>query len=169
MTSFSIIPADEHYIESFRRCLDIVARERQYLAITEAPPREAARAFVQTLISGAGIQYYALDDDEQVIGWCDVVKNPLEGFRHCGQLGMGLAPFARGRGIGRALADATIERAWDMGLERIELEVFASNVRAKALYDALGFVVEGVKVHSRKLDGRYDDNILMVLKRKPGT
>jgi RimJ/RimL family protein N-acetyltransferase len=40
-----------------------------------------------------------------------------------------------------------------MGLERIELEVFASNTGANRLYEKAGFVVEGVKKKRRKLDG----------------
>jgi hypothetical protein len=49
------------------------------------------------------------------------------------------------------------------GAERIELEVFASNARALALYDKLGFVREGVRRRARKLGGEYDDVVLMAI------
>jgi RimJ/RimL family protein N-acetyltransferase len=61
--------------------------------------------------------------------------------------------------------EAAITAGWEAGLERIELEVFASNTRAFALYEKLGFVTEGVKRRARKLDGQYDDNVLMALLR----
>jgi ribosomal protein S18 acetylase RimI-like enzyme len=61
---------------------------------------------------------------------------------------------------------ASIERAWLDGLERIELEAFASNARAVALYRKLGFGVEGIRVRARKLDESYDDNVLMALMRQ---
>jgi RimJ/RimL family protein N-acetyltransferase len=48
-------------------------------------------------------------------------------------------------------------------MERIELDVFASNKAAIALYLKLGFVTEGVKRRARKLDGEYDDNVFMAL------
>jgi len=48
-------------------------------------------------------------------------------------------------------------------LERIELEVFASNAPAIKLYEKVGFVVEGVKQKARKLDDIYDDLIEMAL------
>jgi len=48
-------------------------------------------------------------------------------------------------------------------MERIELEVFASNTAAINLYEKWGFVVEGVKKKTRKLDGLYDDLIVMSL------
>lgn len=53
------------------------------------------------------------------------------------------------------------------GMERIELDVFASNKAAIALYMKLGFVTEGVKCRARKLDGDYDDNVFMALLDTP--
>jgi len=72
-------------------------------------------------------------------------------------------PAVRGRGVGRRLAEAAIAAAKAQGAERIELEVFASNTRAIALYERLGFVREGVKRNARKLDGEYDDIVQMAL------
>ena len=47
---------------------------------------------------------------------------------------MGILPKYRGKGLGHRLATDTIRAATDAGMERIELEVFASNERAIALY-----------------------------------
>ena len=79
---------------------------------------------------------------------------------------MGLLSHVRGQGLGARLAVETIAVARGRRLERIELEVFASNERAIALYRKLGFVVEGIKRRGRKLDGQYDDNIIMALLSK---
>ena len=57
----------------------------------------------------------------------------------------------------------TIEKAKHTGLERIELEVFASNDPAIALYKKLGFAVEGLKRKALKRDGIYDDVIQMAV------
>ena len=48
-------------------------------------------------------------------------------------------------------------------MEKLELQVYASNVAARRLYERFGFVVEGTRVRARKLDGKYDDVILMGL------
>lgn len=56
-----------------------------------------------------------------------------------------------------------LQKAKGMGLERVELEVFASNAPAIALYEKMGFVTEGVKKRARKLDGLYDDVVQMAL------
>ncbi len=45
----------------------------------------------------------------------------------------------------------------------IELEVFGSNTRAIRLYERLGFAYEGVRRKARKLDGAYEDLIVMAL------
>jgi RimJ/RimL family protein N-acetyltransferase len=101
------------------------------------------------------------------VGWCDVERLHLEGFRHVGRLGMGVLQAYRRQGIGRRLAMAAITAARTAGIERIELEVFASNAGAIRLYDRLGFEHEGVKRQARKLDGRYDDIVLMALLGEP--
>lgn len=54
-------------------------------------------------------------------------------------------------------------------LARIELEVFASNVAAIALYERLGFVHEGRKRSARILDGRIEDMLCMALVTTPGS
>lgn len=72
---------------------------------------------------------------------------PLESTRHFMQL------FVDGLGI-QMLAVTPTDTV---------VEVFASNVPAIALYQTLGFVTEGTKRRARKLDGEYDDNIVMAL------
>ena len=46
---------------------------------------------------------------------------------------------ARGRGLGRALVEAALERARERGCRRIELDVNEDNTAALALYEACGF------------------------------
>ncbi|MEP6757424.1 MAG: GNAT family N-acetyltransferase, partial [Chthonomonadales bacterium] len=98
---------------------------------------------------------------EVVIGWCDIVPKKMEGFRHIGTLGMGIKEGYRGQGIGSRLMESTLNRAKEIGLERVELDAFATNTNAIALYKKFGFEVEGVKKAARKLDGIVEDNICM--------
>jgi ribosomal protein S18 acetylase RimI-like enzyme len=146
-------------LESFRECLDAVAQERRWLAMVSAPPLDAIRAY---LLANAPIRFVA-SAAGRVVGWCDVTPSQLEGFRHSGTLGMGLLPAFRGRGLGRALLEQTLAAAREAGPTRIELEVFASNVGAIALYERFGFAHEGRKRSGRLLDGRYEDIVCMAL------
>jgi ribosomal protein S18 acetylase RimI-like enzyme len=161
-SAVKIIPIQEEHIEGFHRCLDEVARERKYLAFVEAPPLEATREFVLGNITRDIPQFVAILDD-QVIGFCDIRPNNLEGFRHSGQLGMGVLKSFRRQGIGQALTEAALTKAKEQGLERVELEVYASNLPAIHLYEKMGFRVEGRKKKARKLDGDTNDLVGMAL------
>jgi RimJ/RimL family protein N-acetyltransferase len=163
MDAIRIVETTDAHVEGFHRCVGEVARERRYIGLVDAPPLEASRAFFQSVIAGGGAHFVAMDVGDEVVGWCDIVRFGLEGFQHSGRLGMGLLAHVRGQGVGRRLAEATIDAAKARGIERIELEVFASNVRAIRLYERLGFAHEGVRLRARKLDGAYDDNVLMAL------
>ena len=157
-----ILPIAEEHIEGFHQCLDSVARERLYLAWVEAPPLDSTRAFVLSNIANNVIQFVAVADNE-VIGWCDISPLKHEGFKHRGELGMGIHKRYRGMGIGQDLITCAIQKAKEKGLERIELEVFASNVPAIKLYEKMGFVTESIKKKARKMDGAYEDVVEMVL------
>ena len=163
MDNIRIVPTTEAHVEGLQRCVDTVARERRWLGFVEGPPLVQTRAFVGMILGGAGVQFVALNDADEVVGWCDILRLDQESFRHGWRLGMGLLPAVRGQGVGRRLAEAAIAAAKERGAERIELEVFASNKAAIALYERLGFVREGVKRRARKLDGEYDDIVQMAL------
>jgi len=161
--AIEIIPIAEKYFEGFHACLDAVARERTYIALLQAPPLAATCEFVRSQIAQGVPQFVAVSRDERVVGWCDIVPKTLEGFRHSGRLGMGVHHDFRRRGIGRQLLAACLDQAKQRGLERVELEVFATNLPAIALYKRSGFVVEGVQKQARKLDNGYEDIVCMAL------
>jgi RimJ/RimL family protein N-acetyltransferase len=167
MDDVQLIPTAEQYVEGFHAAVDAVARERRYIGFVNGPPIESTRRFISHILEGGGVQLLAVTSNGAVVGWCDIIRNPNEGFRHVGRLGMGLLPNYRGHGLGKTLALRTIEAARQAGMERIELDVFASNKAAVALYLRLGFVTEGVKRRARKLDGEYDDNVFMALLDAP--
>jgi ribosomal protein S18 acetylase RimI-like enzyme len=159
-------PAD---IESFRACFDAVARERRWLAHVEAPPLEEVRRFVRDGLARGMVQRLALDG-ARVVGWCDVAPQSLEGFRHGGDLGMGILDGYRERRLGARLLEAALAGARERGLARVALEVYASNSRALALYRRFGFAEEGMKRAARILDGRAEDIVCMALwLREPAT
>ncbi len=57
---------------------------------------------------------------------------------------LAVRPEARGRGVGRALMDEAERWAKSRGYDRITLNVFSSNTRARAMYERLKFEPETV-------------------------
>lgn len=157
-----IVPIASVHIDSFHRALDLVARERRYLAMLEAPPIEEFREFVQNIIRRRYPQFVALSVGE-VVGWCDVLPKTWPIYAHTGVLGVALLPALRGQGVGTRLIERTLQAARAFGLSRVELTVRENNRNAIALYRKFGFVTEGLKRNALKIDGRYENQVLMAL------
>jgi len=157
-----IVPVHERHAVSYRECLDVVARERKYLAQVEALPPEQVLGFVRANMAGDANQFFALDG-ERVVGWADIFPHWAPAVAHRGVLGMGVHPDYRGLGLGRRLLAACIDKAWRQGLVRIELEARADNEAALALYTRAGFRHEALKARAMRFDGVFFDVVQMRL------
>ncbi|HSW92996.1 MAG TPA: GNAT family N-acetyltransferase [Gammaproteobacteria bacterium] len=162
MQNYQIISITEQYIESFREAVGSVARERKYLAFFDAPPLEMTRDFVLENLRDGWPHIVAVIENK-VIGWCDITSMHRPVFAHSGVLGIGILAQFRGQGIGEALMRAAIEKARTRGLTRIELTVREHNKPAIALYEKLGFQVEGLHRNSVCIDSEYENHISMAL------
>ncbi|MFO1311664.1 MAG: GNAT family N-acetyltransferase [Burkholderiales bacterium] len=149
-------------IEGFAACTAAVIAERAWLARVDAFPLEETARFVAHNIRTGNPQYVA-DAGGRIVGWCDVVRSSFAVHAHRGTLGMGLLAGYRGAGLGARLVAATVEAARGARFEQIDLAVFARNTRAIALYRRAGFRDVGIRRKGKKLDGEYDDVILMDL------
>ena len=81
---------------------------------------------------------------------------------HAVSIGMAVHDAYVGRGCGRALLGAVVDQAdrW-LAVTRIELHVWADNVRAIALYEAFGFEREGLHRAYGWRDGAWADSLSM--------
>ncbi len=75
--------------------------------------------------------------------------------------GLGVLPAAQGRGVGRALVEAAVARAWEEGAAKVTLRVLSTNQTARRLYERCGFDVEGVLVGEFVVDGSPVDDVWM--------
>jgi RimJ/RimL family protein N-acetyltransferase len=80
---------------------------------------------------------------------------------HVGQLGTFVLKERRGHGIGKQLAAQTFAFARSGGYEKLVIYVRASNSGAQTFYAGLGFVPCGRLARQVKIDGQYDDEIVM--------
>ena len=88
-------------------------------------------------ILGQGGHIFIAESDDEVVGTCALLREPDGSFWLAK---MAVAPQARGRGIGRALAEAAIARARALGAPRVELLSNTLLEPAIRLYRSLGFV-----------------------------
>jgi RimJ/RimL family protein N-acetyltransferase len=158
-----IVLLDESHIDSLRETVDHIARERIFLPFTEAPSLESMRKFLFSVIERRR-PYFVAASEDRVVGWCEVEPHiGRASFAHRGELGVGLLPNFRGRGVGRRLIQRTIDAAFEFGLSRIELTVRERNSNAIALYRSLGFLDEGLLRNALYLDDHYENLCLMAL------
>ncbi|MBL8745998.1 MAG: GNAT family N-acetyltransferase [Phycisphaerae bacterium] len=143
-----------------------MTRELSQCAHTPEEVEAHARELVSLAETGAGIALAAIVGDE--VGGAGMIRRqPRRRVRHVGHIGVGIAPAFQGLGLGRAIMEGLI--AWaraqpNNAVSRVDLFVFADNVRAIRLYESLGFVVEGRRRRAvRYEDGRETDDLIMGL------
>lgn len=91
-----------------------------------------------------------------------VAVTPRSGrSRHVGVLGISLREGYRDVGIGTELMREAEAQARGLGVELLTLEVFASNARARHVYEKVGFRVTGVVPKAIKRGGVYVDSVSM--------
>ena len=158
--SVAIRPIRLEDAQGHNACIGVVARERRYLGMIDAPPLADSIKFIENILAQDWPLFVA-EADGRIVGWCDIGVMSRPGTSHCGVLGMGLLPEWRGKGLGRRLMELALAKAAAIGLERVQLDVYVDNVRAIALYERMGFEREGKRRRARKLDGVYTDILMM--------
>jgi len=109
-------------------------------------------------------EHYLVSEREgRVTGYVRLVQDiPFPSGAHVRQIqGLVVDSAERGRGVGRALVDAACAEAVRQGARRITLRVLGWNGAARRLYEAAGFVVEGVLPGEFYIDGQYVDDVIM--------
>ncbi|CAA0105179.1 L-amino acid N-acetyltransferase AaaT [BD1-7 clade bacterium] len=147
-------------IDDFYAALSSVVNEGRFLLMSEPPSLEQVRAFILANIENNSAQYVARIDG-RLVGWADIVPSQRSTMTHGARLGMGIVCGHRRQGIGSALLSTALSHAWQTGLKRIELEVFADNEVAIHLYKTNGFNIEGTKRFARYSDEHYQDIVQM--------
>ena len=83
----------------------------------------------------------AVEDDLSISGIVTVLRG--SGWaHHTADVRLVVATARRGRGVGRALADAAVELAKSMGIEKLSVETMAANSGALSTFMAIGFSME---------------------------
>jgi putative acetyltransferase len=117
----------------------------------------------ELLTPGKGDMVLVAERDGRVVGTAGLhATGPALRRRHVMMLGISVAQEAQGQGVGRALMQALCSFADEWGqVLRLELQVYADNDRAIALYERFGFVREGLHHGYALRAGEYVDSVSM--------
>jgi len=126
---------------------------------------EQEASWLQMNLDDPGKIVIVAEREGRIIGLLNFHNGERKRIAHLGEFGMSINKAWRNRGIGRALLSTLIQWAQEHPrIEKVCLEVFATNVGAIALYESLGFQEEGRLRREIKLGpGKYVDTIRMAL------
>ncbi|MDX2105559.1 MAG: GNAT family N-acetyltransferase [Candidatus Melainabacteria bacterium] len=170
MTNKLIRELNESDVESFWKL--------RLRALKEEPESFGAsyEESVDMSIEGAANRLQKSDDafvlgafNPDLVGMLGLYRRQGLKLRHKGIIwGMYVAPERRGKGLGKALLSAAIERASAIpDLEHLMLSVVTTKEAARKLYLSLGFQIYGVENKALKLGEQLFDEELMSLTLKP--
>ena len=139
-----------------------IVAEKIYSAVDDPFTVERERDYLRSLAAREGA-FVAETADQQIVGFqsLDQWTTLFRSMGHVGQLGTFILREWRGRGVGRQLAAHTIAFARSVGYEKLVIYVRAANTGARAFYAGLGFVPCGRLTRQVRIDGAYDDEMVM--------
>lgn len=146
------VPASVELADSYNAALNEVAAEGKYLSVTEGYCEAQSRAFIAFCIENGFPTYFVIDENDKVVGWCDVVLRSEYEDMTTGSIGIGLLKEYRNAGIGRLLMHTVMQAAKRYGFERIILDVRKTNERAIHVYETLGFEYDHANDSTMKID-----------------
>jgi RimJ/RimL family protein N-acetyltransferase len=143
-----------------------VAEETEFFVLEpdEFPAtEEEERKWVQDHLDSPGKLLLLAEAAGTIIGSLSFEDGPYRRIAHRGSLGIAVVRQWRGQGVGTALLRTLLEWAEASPLiEKVCLEVFATNESAIRLYEKLGFVEEGRRLREIKRGpGDYVDAVAM--------
>ena len=146
----------------------LLAAHPEAFSSDAATERERAPETYLARIAGAGTAWpFTLTAwlGGQLAGAISCEREARLKTRHIGHVvGMMVHPDFRGRGVGRALVDACVDRSRATGeVELLTLSVTSGNEAAARLYERAGFTRYGRLERAIRIGGRYHAKELMVL------
>jgi RimJ/RimL family protein N-acetyltransferase len=118
---------------------------------------EQERERLRNLLKADNKAFFVAEEAGELIGFLWANGGDYRRNRHNVHIVIGIRESHTGRGIGKQLFQACEHWARDTRLHRLELTVMTHNVRGIALYQKLGFEIEGTAKHAMQVDGEYVD------------
>jgi len=132
------------------------------IATLDTTPRTGDDTSKWLLERGPRHPVLVADLDGAVVGWASLNQfNPRPAYNHVADFSVYVERGMRGKGIGRELLEALIERARAIGFHKMVLAAMAFNDAGLGLYRRAGFSRVGIYKEHGQLDGRWVDVVIM--------
>lgn len=122
---------------------------------------EQQRERIQRILGQANQTILVAEVDGRLVGYIAGMGGDYQRNRKTVHIVIGILQSYSGQGIGKRLFQALEEWAVEHGIHRLELVVMTHNQRGIALYQRMGYQVEGVKRDDLFVDGGFIDQYMM--------
>ncbi len=123
----------------------------------EPPARDVLERYWQGVLAMPKRELFVARLDNVICGTCQLLKPPVnnEVQSFAMQLTTNfVTPWARGHGLAKMLVIAAEKYASSEGFEVINLDIRETLVKAKDLYESMGYIRVGEHPHYAKVDGK---------------
>jgi len=124
---------------------------------------EDERQFINWLTQRPNSRLLVATHEESLVGFVAVMGGERNRTKHSAPLFLGVAQAFWSQGIASRMLAEVIAWAPLAKLKRLELTVHTTNLKAIVLYLRHGFVVEGTRRCSMRINDKYIDEYLMSL------
>ena len=163
--AYSIRTAQPDDAEAMLAYIRPIAEDTKFFVLEadEFPTVDEEQDWIQDHLDHPGKLLLLAEADGQLIGNISFETGPRRRISHRGDFGLSVARAWRGRGVGTTLIKTLLKWAASNPLvEKVCLDVFATNTRAIRLYRKLGFVEEGRRIKDIKRGPNdYVDTLMM--------
>lgn len=116
---------------------------------------------IQSMREEGNSAIFVAEEGNQLIGYLFAIGGSARRNKHSVYIVIGILKKHTGKGIGKSLFMELQDWATKHEIHRLELTVMKHNENAISLYKKMGFQIEGTKVHSLKINGKYVDEYYM--------
>jgi len=122
---------------------------------------EQQRRMIRDVLAWDNSTILVAEKDGALIGCLEAYGGKFHRDWHSVYIAVGVLQTYSGKGVGTQLCIELERWALEREVNRLELTVMVNNRRAIALYQKMGFEIEGRKRHALRVDGLFVDEYLM--------
>ena len=153
--------------ENFFRMMCLLDEETDYMMYEPGEREEKTkdlnrlRANIDAAVNGGDLLLVAENEGGDIVGYIWVERGSVNRVRHTAYIVVGIRQAYRRQGIGYEFFRRLDEWARENGIIRLELTVECVNVDAVRFYEKLGFVIEGTRKSSMRVNSEFVDEYYM--------